>query len=192
MGKSRRMMLNNGDICLVDAKDFNWLNQYKWRLREKDGYVMRKVKSKGVVKEVTIHSLIAEKHYGKRPDGKVVDHINGNKLDNTPENLRYCSRKENSQNCKMHHTNNTGFKGVRYRGDNMLYDVRIAGFWIGYFKNPVAGANAYNYFSERIFGDFSRPNDVPYMPREEWEKHCRSKRSDKWEEFISEHNKSST
>ena len=44
---------------------------------------------------VPIHRLVAEEHFGPCPPGKEVNHINGIKTDNRPENLEYVTKKEN-------------------------------------------------------------------------------------------------
>ena len=44
------------------------------------------------------HHLVALAFYGPRPDGMVIDHIDGNSTNNHPANLRYCSRSENARN----------------------------------------------------------------------------------------------
>jgi hypothetical protein len=44
-----------------------------------------------------------------------VDHINGDRADNSPENLRECSRSENNMNQRHARTNNTsGERGVSF------------------------------------------------------------------------------
>ncbi len=45
---------------------------------------------------------------------KIVDHINGDTLDNRRCNLRTCSNKENVRNSKLRKSNKTGYKGVQF------------------------------------------------------------------------------
>lgn len=43
----------------------------------------------------TIHSLVAIAFVGPRPPGLDINHLNGIKTDNRPENLEYCTRLQN-------------------------------------------------------------------------------------------------
>ena len=45
-----------------------------------------------------VHKLVAEYFIGPRPEGLVIDHIDGNYLNNRVDNLRYVTLKENSNN----------------------------------------------------------------------------------------------
>lgn len=45
-----------------------------------------------------IHKLVAEYFIGERPEGFVIDHIDGNYLNNRVDNLRYVTRSENAYN----------------------------------------------------------------------------------------------
>ena len=64
------------------------------------GYLAIKLRNNGVIKSYLIHRLVAE--YFLDGEG-VVDHIDGNRLNNNVSNLRYCTQKEN-----LH------FKGYNY------------------------------------------------------------------------------
>lgn len=60
------------------------------------GYLMIRVNGILVIK----HRYIWKKHYGKIPEGFELHHINGNKFDNTLENLELVTRKEHRQKHK--------------------------------------------------------------------------------------------
>lgn len=47
--------------------------------------------------QIHVHSLVAEAFLGKRPEGHQVNHINGVKTDNRPENLEYVTPQRNVQ-----------------------------------------------------------------------------------------------
>lgn len=49
-------------------------------------------------KTTTVHKLVAFTFLGVRPLNSVIEHINGDYLDNRVENLRYVTHKENTQN----------------------------------------------------------------------------------------------
>lgn len=53
---------------------------------------------------VKIHVVVLETYSGPRPPGYVCAHLNGNKRDNRPENLRWVTPKENSSHMAIHGT----------------------------------------------------------------------------------------
>ncbi len=58
------------------------------------------------------HRLIYMYHHGYMP--KMVDHIDGNRLNNRIENLRAANKVQNGYNSKKYKTNTSGFKGVSW------------------------------------------------------------------------------
>jgi hypothetical protein len=65
------------------------------------------------------HRLIFLMCHGFLP--KMLDHIDGNKLNNKIENLRVCSSSQNGFNSKVPKNNTTGFKGIVYLKNRKRY-----------------------------------------------------------------------
>ena len=62
----------------------------------RDGYLRIKMKLlDGRFQYVRLHSLVAENTIGSRPIGLTVNHKDGNKLNNYPNNLEYVTRADN-------------------------------------------------------------------------------------------------
>lgn len=65
----------------------------------KDGYYRIELKiSPGVAKKFAIHRLVYQTFVGPLDDRLVIDHIDGNRINNHYSNLRQCPQKENIQN----------------------------------------------------------------------------------------------
>ena len=93
--------------------------------------------------------------------GKQVDHINRNKLDNRFANLRICSPSQNNWNCGVKRKNNTsGFKGVSKYKKKWVATIQAnrEHIHIGYFKNKVKAAKAYNQAALKYHGEFAGLN----------------------------------
>ena len=70
---------------------------------------------------------------------EVVDHINGNGMDNRWVNLRCVSHQENHRNTKIRKNNTSGMMGVAYIAERNRWVARInvngAGKHLGYFED---------------------------------------------------------
>lgn len=100
----------------------------------KDGYLRTKLQSKSR----TVHSIVAEAFYGERPAGLVINHKDGNKLNNHPNNLEYCTINENIQHSiKMgFHVSNDPKRSGRYKDGRAVDVTAYKKMW--YQKNRMA------------------------------------------------------
>lgn len=92
-----------------------------------------------------------------------VDHINGDRTNNRWSNLRAASRQQNLRNMQMRTRQNTsGFKGVSWISRCSLWHAAIGidrkNKSLGYFRDPVSAARAYDAAAINRFGEFARTN----------------------------------
>lgn len=102
-----------GDLeCLIDIEDIEKVKNYFWNIRQDKRHpkCTLYVESRKIKKRVHLHRLIMD-----CPDNMVVDHINGNGLDNRKTNLKICSQLTNTRN-------NHFAKNITYvKRDNIYY-----------------------------------------------------------------------
>lgn len=105
--------LANGFVALVDEDDLHWLAVHSWHANRGGNsgkqYARRTFRNEqGKQSALLMHRAIMN-----APSGVMVDHINGNTLDNRKENLRLCTHGENMQNSKVRKHSGTGVRNVR-------------------------------------------------------------------------------
>lgn len=86
----------------VSLDKLDKVRPHKWRLGGK-GYVQANIDGKITL----IHRFILD-----APDNILVDHVDQNKLNNTNDNLRFCTSSENNINTKLRSDNSSGVRGV--------------------------------------------------------------------------------
>lgn len=152
---TRVIVLPEGIRVLVDAQDFEAFAGVKLRAQpKKNGGVYIRVSRT----QELLHRLIM------RPDsGLVVDHINGDTLDNRRANLRICTRAQNLRNAKTRRHSSTGVKGVYVRANKnspMPWRAKIQAdgkiFRLGKFATAEEAHAAYCEAASRLHGEFAR------------------------------------
>src|SRR5699024_3182923 len=93
------------------------------------GYPQIMLKTKQITKGFRIHRLVAEYFiYNDNPKVKnQVNHIDGNKENNSVENLEWCSNKENHEH-KMKNNLNVALKGSKHHNSILPEDDVISIF----------------------------------------------------------------
>ena len=94
------------------------------------------------------------------PDGKSVDHRDGNRLNNSRANLRVCEHYENLRNRGKQKNNTTGFCGVYKNRDRYQAQIKMNGkcLYFGTYPTPEEAARAYDEAALKLHGEFARLN----------------------------------
>lgn len=148
--------LTKGKFTIIDAEDYDKVGKWKWCINTNGGAVRtRKVnsKSKGIQMSRFILNLTNPK--------LVVDHINGNRLDNRKENLRICTQQQNIWNTRKRSDNTSGYKGVHFddvKWRNKKWRAQISYnkklIFIGRFETAEQAKQAYQLKAKELFGEF--------------------------------------
>lgn len=184
----KEIRLTRGRVALVDDEDYDWLNTYNWcasgnregspdadrekRLREKlVALTNLKVKIENgmtAYMPITMHRMLM-----KATPNQLVDHIDGDPLNNQKNNLRFATNQQNSWNARGAKSFNgkptsSRFKGVFKKicktkcGDYEYYVGRIGvngkDITLYHGKDEIAAACHYDYGALRCFGEYARPN----------------------------------
>lgn len=90
--------------------------------------------------------------------GQIVDHINGDPLDNRRDNLRICDFRGSNQNRRAKRTSKAPYKGItQLPSGRWLAQIMSNGkhHKLGVFEAPEEAAEAYRIAAERLHGEFA-------------------------------------
>lgn len=144
--------LTHGKVALVDSDAVHLVFGHKWWAVKKGPrfYAVTDVKRK----RVYMHRLLLCTNLD-------VDHINGDGLDNRRANLRAATRQENVSNMRKR-PGSSKFKGVCWdkRRDKWMAKIMVdyKTRFLGYFKDEIEAARAYDAAAVSNFGVFARLN----------------------------------
>jgi hypothetical protein len=124
--------LSQGKFAIVDDDDFEKVNSHKWCIKKTTHNLYAKRALNG--KTISMHQIILEPQVGY-----IVDHINGNGLDNRKENLRLCTHSENMKNIKVRKDNSSGVRGVSWNKTAKKWHCQIQNngkkIYLGLYKD---------------------------------------------------------
>lgn len=149
-------------ICLIDKEDYPRVKHFRWTLsgvtkKNRTRYLRthphRVGPSEGWV--LILHHLILS-----FPEGKQIDHINRNGLDNRKSNLREATHLENARNKVYERKANSGFLGVvPNKSKKRPWKVYISHFkqsiYLGSYETKEEAALAYDRKAIELRGEFA-------------------------------------
>ena len=159
------IQLSHGKIALVDPEDYDALSKYKWYAYQHKGKLWYAISGMGAKRKIIhrMHKEILGVH------DVIIDHINGDGLDNRRSNLRIVNSHQNIMNSikrpgKTYAKKpcSSRFKGVYWKADKNKWAAHCQGKFgcghIGYFNDEVEAAKAYDSAARTYFGVYARCN----------------------------------
>jgi len=162
-GNAAYVPLTQGYIAIIDASDVPLVNQWNWNAliaTDRSGalrtvYAVCNALRSGKADRLLMHRVISQ-----APDGRYVDHINGDGMDNRRINLRIATQAQNSRNTRLRHDSTSGVKGVMWESSRGKWKAQITvdgvQSTLGRFDTIEDAAACVTVERSRLHGDFAR------------------------------------
>jgi len=141
----------DGSVVQIDAADLHLLSSGKWAVNDHAGYLYAHIG-----KRVYLHRMIVA-----APKGAMVDHANGDTLDNRRQNLRLATNSQNQAN-RLKLQKKHGFRGVCWHRQFRKYQagIKVNGksVHLGLYDSAESAARAYDAAAREHFGEFGYQN----------------------------------
>lgn len=159
----RELTLTNSiEPALVSSEDYERVTTFsaRWRVERREGrlpYIMCRKQGKRVL----LHRFILD-----APHGRIIDHKDGNRFNNTRENLRWTNSSLNARNAPKYRKRaaiRSEWKGVSWHRRNQTWQaqlhIRERTIPLGYSRCEECAAIKYDDGARRYFGsEWSRCN----------------------------------
>ena len=143
----RQIKLTQGKVALVSDEDWERVSQFKWCAAKQRPGVYAAVHGGSSTTQIKLHRFIMEL---TDLDGRVVDHINGDPLDNRRENLRVCSQSANLQS-KNRHKPHRGVRKIKEKFTARI-NYKRKPILLGTFSSHNEAAKAHNRKALELYG----------------------------------------
>ena len=144
-------------VALVDDGDYDRLNKHKWSVESTVSGIRYAVRAEEG-QRIKMHRAILD-----APTGIEVDHIDGDGLNNTRQNLRLATHRQNSYNVAKKNRGKSKYKGVSWRADRKKWKATLTfgkQIYLGLFDNELDAAIAYNRAAKLYFGQHAWLNNL--------------------------------
>lgn len=142
--------ITKGMTCKIDPEDFDKVKNHSWcAVKGKKTFYAQSRISKNEL--CFIHNIIM--------DAKIIDHINGDGLDNRKSNLRKCTITQNNRNRGPSKRGTSSYKGVcwstaknKWRANIMINKKQTH---LGYFETEKEAAKSYDEKAKEIYKEYA-------------------------------------
>ncbi|MBE0536734.1 MAG: HNH endonuclease [Phycisphaerae bacterium] len=147
--------VKGGPPARIDAEDYEKVARRRWCAR----HSMSNCYAIADGRDIFMHRLVTD-----APTGLVVDHIDRDGMNNTKRNLRICSNAQNMSNIGPAANKSSRYKGVSLHKASGLWRASIfcrerrRSTHLGYFRDEIAAAKAYDQKAKERFGEYAYLN----------------------------------
>ncbi len=157
----RRIYLGEGEFTIIDVQDYYRYCAFKWIMGGQGSvvYAVRSTKKEnGKITTRRLHREIMN-----APKGLLVDHANGDTLDNRRANLRLATHYQNTCNRrKIKSKTSSRFIGLYLdkKANTWVTAIKNHGkkIYLGRFKSEIDAAHAYDEAARKYHGEFAQLN----------------------------------
>lgn len=156
-GKIRYIALTQGLFATVDVDDYERLAKYRWYFYQ-DGNTFYAFRREGKrARKIIMHREIMD-----APKGLVVDHRDGDGLNNRKSNLRVCTQAQNACNRRPRWDGTSVYKGVSWYKPSKKWEAKITYkgkcTYLGRFDDEIEAAKVYDAKAKELFEEFAYLN----------------------------------
>lgn len=152
-----QIRLTRGLFALIDTNDLSLVSNHVWHAHVGSStfYASTNIGKYPNQTVIKMHNLIMGE--------KLIDHLDGDGLNNCRMNLRICTSSQNSLNRrKIKKETSSKYKGVSWDKNSKKWRVRIQKNGVmktvGFFISEVDASNAYDNSAHSLHGEFARKN----------------------------------
>lgn len=160
VGFTAEIPLKNGIVAIIDLEDVDKASKYGWVLDDTRPNVYVHTMDRERRKTLKLHRYLMD-----AKEDQIIDHSNGDGLDNRRKNLRFATASQNGANSRKAKNKTSMYKGVHKRdGGKWRAAIRVNGKLInlGSFVDEREAALAYNTAAIAHFGEYAWLNQFPF------------------------------
>lgn len=140
------MHLTRGQRAIIDADDLRLVEGKKWQARRSNRTWYATSNCTTLMHRLVLGAV----------SGTIVDHRDGNGLNNTRKNLRFVTPLQNTLN-RHFHDGSSRFRGVAYHKGTKKWETRISHYgkqyYLGLYTTEEDAARAYDAKAFELHGD---------------------------------------